>query len=130
MGTNTHGQIYRVTIRQSQTVNNHLPTHQQIGNTMIQPKATSDSPTNLGNYFSPKNKLDTPNVTLGINASQNKKENTLQMPSNKKQRIRHVRKDYNRTTHIVDIDYNHQAESTPLPREDKILQHPQPRANP
>ena len=47
-----------------------------------------------------------------------------------KQRIRHVRKDYNRTTHIVDIDYNHQAESTPLPREDKILQHPQPRANP
>ena len=40
---------------------------------MIQPKATSDSPTNLGNYFSPKNKLDTPNVTLGIDASQNKK---------------------------------------------------------
>merc|ERR1712086_219172 len=52
--TDTHQRIYRVTIRQSQTVNNHLPTHQQIGNTVIQPKTTSDSPTNSGHYFSPK----------------------------------------------------------------------------
>merc|ERR1711956_85407 len=59
---------------------------------------------------------DTPNVTLGINASQKGKHITDTFELNK-QRIRHVRKDYNRTTHIVDIDQNHQAESTPRYRE-------------
>merc|ERR1712086_168341 len=54
--------------------------------------------------------------TLGITASQKGKHITDTFKLNK-QRIRHVRKDYNHTTHIVDIDYNHQAESTPRYRE-------------